>query len=213
MPSPVPAPVSPPTPGTGDRSLLAAFLRGAGLADVAVPDPAVVMEALGAALRSTVSGLRETMIARASIKGEFRIEQTMIRAAGNNPLKFSAGDDDALAAMVGIGRRNTMPAAQAIAESLRDMRLHELATMSAMQEAVRALLAALAPAAIEREADKGGLALLPGAKKARAWDAFIAAHERTERALSDDFDSAFGRSFARAYERSLREMHDEGDRR
>jgi type VI secretion system protein ImpI/type VI secretion system protein len=39
------------------------------------------------------------------VKREFRIEQTMLRAAGNNPLKFAATDDAALAALLGPGRR------------------------------------------------------------------------------------------------------------
>ncbi len=207
-PFPVPAPPTsvPPAPraAVGD-GLLAAFLRGAGMEDATIADPERTMEAMGLALRVTVAGIRETMIARASIKGEFRIEQTMIRASGNNPLKFSAGDDDALASLLGIGRR-AMPAAQAIGDALRDMRLHELATMSATQTAVRALLALLAPAAIEREADKGGLALLPAQKKARAWDAYAAAHAKVAHALADDFDSVFGKNFARAYEQSLSEL-------
>ena len=43
-------------------------------------------------------------------------------------------------------------------------------------------------------------------KKARAWDAYEALHTRTLQALADDFDSVFGKAFARAYERSLQEV-------
>jgi len=64
-------------------------------------DPAAALEALGAAFRALVSGLRLALIARSAIKGEFRIEQTVIRSRGNNPLKFSADDDDALLALLG----------------------------------------------------------------------------------------------------------------
>ena len=42
------------------------------------------------------------------IKDEFRIEQTMIRASGNNPLKFSLDDDDAMNTLLGLGRRGSM---------------------------------------------------------------------------------------------------------
>jgi len=48
---------------------------------------------------STARNDRPSLIARATTKGEFRIEQTIIRAEGNNPLKFSANDDDALAVL------------------------------------------------------------------------------------------------------------------
>ena len=204
---PAPPPAAPALPpGPDEAALLAAFLRGAGLAEATLPDPVGAMERTGAAMRATVSGIRQALIARASIKGEFRIEQTMIRTTGNNPLKFSAGDDDALAALLGVGRRNTMPPAEAVADALRDMRLHELATVTAMQAAVRALLAEFDPASIDRQAGKSGLGVVPGQRKARAWDAFTAMHARVSQALSDDFDSVFGRAFARAYEQAMREL-------
>ena len=164
------------------------------------------MRALGAAFRATVSGIRQALIARASIKGEFRIEQTMIRARGNNPLKFSADDDDALSALLGTGRRMDMKPDAAVADALRDMRLHELATMAAMQGAVRAMLAQLDPAKLRAEAEQGGMTVLPAQKKARAFEAFEKLHETVTRALADDFDSVFGKSFARAYEIALREI-------
>ena len=50
------------------------------------------------------------------------------------------------------------------------------------------------------------MTLLPLQKKARAWDAYETLHSRTVQALADDFDSAFGKAFARAYERSLDEV-------
>ena len=163
------------------------------------------MLALGKAFRNLVAGLRAVLIARAAIKSEFRIEQTMIRARGNNPLKFSAGDDDALAALLGTGRRTDMAPHEAVADALRDIRLHELASIAAMQAAVRALLDGLDPAKLRAQAEQGGgMSLLPAQKKARAWDAFEALHARTVQALADDFDSVFGKAFARAYERSLR---------
>ncbi len=164
------------------------------------------MLALGKAFRALVEGVRAVLIARASIKSEFRIEQTMIQARGNNPLKFSATDDDALAALLGTGRRTDIAPHEAVADALRDIRLHELASMVAMQSAVRAMLDGLDPARLRASAEQGGLTLLPAQKKARAWDAYEALHTRTLQALADDFDSVFGKAFARAYERSLQEV-------
>jgi type VI secretion system protein ImpI/type VI secretion system protein len=187
--------------------LLGAFLRGAGLEDARPADAEAAMERLGAAFRATVAGIRHTLIARAAVKSEFRIEQTMIRARGNNPLKFSAGDDDALAALIGAGRRADMPAAEAITDALRDIRLHELASMAAMQSAVRALLQRLDPAPLREEGDRGG-GLLPAQRRARAFDLFEKLHGEVTRALADDFDSVFGKAFARAYEQALREASD-----
>jgi type VI secretion system FHA domain protein len=187
------------------EELLAAFLRGVGLPDAQPADPIAAMETLGAALRALVSGLRLALIARAAIKGEFRIEQTMIRRRGNNPLKFAANDDDALIALLGVGRRTEMGAAEAVGEALRDMRLHEVATVAAMRAAVQELLARLEPSKLRRAAEHGGLNLISVQTKARAWDAFEALYAQTSQALNDDFDSIFGRAFARAYERALGE--------
>ena len=201
-PSATPEPLA--APRASEAGLLTAFMEGAGLPDLRPADPEATMRALGSAFRATVAGLRAVLIARASVKSEFRIEQTMIRARGNNPLKFSAGDDDALEALLGTGRRVDMAPAAAVTDALKDIRLHELASMSAMQSAVRALMEGLDPAKLRAAADQGGgLAVLPAQRKARAWDAFEALHTKTIQALSDDFDSIFGKAFARAYERAM----------
>lgn len=205
---PVQPPVheGPPVSTAADGAdLLAAFLEGTGLADVRPADPVATMRGLGAAFRALVVGLRAALIARASVKSEFRIEQTIIRARGNNPLKFAAGDDDALAALLGAGRRSDMPAEQAVADALKDMRLHELASMAAMQAAIRTLLDGLDPAKLRASAGQAG-GLLPAQRKARAWDAYEDLHARTVRALADDFDSVFGKAFARAYEHALADI-------
>ena len=197
-----PAPAQQPA-ATGD--LLAAFLRGAGMEDARPADAEAAMEKLGAAFRAVVAGLRQTLIARAAIKGEFRIEQTMIRARGNNPLKFSAGDDDALAALLGAGRRTEMTPAAAVGEALDDIRLHELATMAAMQTAVRALIERFDPAPLRAEGERSG-GMLGAQKRARAFELFEKLHGDITGALADDFDSVFGKTFARAYEQALREV-------
>ena len=221
------APLPPPAPSLGasqtgasqagagqagaasDDVLLGAFLRGAGLPDARLVDAARTLEGAGAALRAMVSGLRSALIARAFIKNEFRIEQTMVRPSGNNPLKFSAGDDDALAALLGAGRYSGMTPAAAVEDALRDMRLHEVASVAAMQHAVRELLAELDPGRVSRQV-KGSRVQIR--RKARAWDAFEATHARVTQALSDDFDSVFGKAFARAYEQALREAEDQEQR-
>jgi predicted component of type VI protein secretion system len=43
-------------------------------------------------------------------------------------------------------------------------------------------------------------------KKAHAWDAFEALYARVLAALSDDFESVFGRAFAQAYEQAVAEV-------
>jgi type VI secretion system protein ImpI/type VI secretion system protein len=206
-PPPPPHPVpglapAPPAPGPGDAALLTAFLEGMGLAGIEPggPDPATLMKGLGAAFRAFVEGLREVLITRATIKSEFRIEQTIIAARGNNPLKFSPTPEDALVAMLGRSRAFMAPEA-AVKDALDDIKRHELATMEAMQAAVRALLSRLDPAAIRAEAEAGGgLSLLPAQKRARAFEIFEQRFAAALADLDDSSDGAFARAFAKAYE-------------
>jgi type VI secretion system protein ImpI/type VI secretion system protein len=197
-------PASPPAAVTGD--LLAAFLRGAGLSDVVLTDPVGTMQQLGGAFRALVSGIRHALIARSEVKREFRIEATMIQKRGNNLLKFSANDDDALIGLLGAGRQTGMGPEEAITDALKDIRLHELATMTAMQTAVRALLVRLGPDQIRDAKDQGGGLALLGNRKAKAWDAYEALHAEVLGSLSDNFDSVFGKRFAQAYEQAMQEL-------
>jgi type VI secretion system protein ImpI/type VI secretion system protein len=189
----------------GDSALLAAFMAGAGLPDLAPQDPLAAMREAGAAFRAFVTGLREVLIVRAEVKDTMGIDKTYIRARGNNPLKFAAGDDDALTALLGTGRRTGMAPADAVREALRDIRRHEQASLPAMQAAVRALLAQLDPEKLRAASDGGGIAL-PAQRRARAWDKFEAEYARLTAALGDDFDAVFGRRFAEEYERIVTEL-------
>jgi type VI secretion system FHA domain protein len=204
----------PPAAGSdGAGDLLQIFLRGAGLDDARPSDPAAAMEALGATFREVVFGLRRVMMARRDVKTEFRIETTGILPSGNNPLKFSTSDDDALAALLGAGRRSDMTAVEAVAQALNDVRVHELASLAAMQSAVRALLAEFEPSKLSRAAGEGGLNFVSGQRKARAWDAFEAQYKQLSEALADNFNSAYSKAFAVAYEKALAEVAARGNPR
>lgn len=215
QPAPAPAPVSlPPAlavvavgPAADEfGQALALIAAGAGIEGRPRGRPAESLQALGRAFRALVVGLRRSMIGRAAIKGEFRIEQTMIQASGNNPLKFSADDDDALSALLGIGRRIDMSAETAVAEALHDIRLHDLAVSAAMQQAVRGMLDRLDPVRLRAGLPAEALDGLAGRRDRRAWQAFVSRHDELVRAFADDFDSVFGRSFARAYEQVQAEL-------
>lgn len=200
-----PQPAVTPVSAATDPGLLAAFMEGASVSGMPREGAEVKMRQLGAAFRAGVHGLRSVIMARNAIRSEFRIEQTQISRRGNNPLKFSADDDDALAALLGTGRQTQMSPAEVVADALHDIELHELASLDAMQAAVRALLEGLDPAKLRASAEQAG-GLIPAQRKARAWDAFEALHAKTLQALNDDFDSVFGKAFARAYERAMDDL-------
>ncbi|ONG42663.1 hypothetical protein BKE38_29195 [Pseudoroseomonas deserti] len=185
---------APPALAGGEAAALAAFLQGAGLPPHALTgaDAAAALRAAGAVTRAAVAGIRALLIARADIKREFRIEQTMLRAAGNNPVKFAASDLAALQALL------SNPEGGAMEETVADLAAHQAATLAATQAAARALLSRLSPAPLEASDTGGGL--MPGSKEKRLWEAYKALHRQTVAQFDDDFDSAFGKAFARAYE-------------
>lgn len=209
-PPTIPVPIPPLAPAPPALDLLAAFLRGAGMPDLAVADPVALMEGLGAALRLVVDRLRAVQMSRAAIKREFRILGTMVRPGDNNPLKFSVSTDAALQDLL-AGRR---PLDVPIGEVLDGIRVHELAMIAAMREAVRELLETLSPDHVRGMGEERGLgAVLSLQRKARAFEQYETLHARTVQALTDDFDSVFGKTFARVYERVALADDAEGERR
>lgn len=200
--APVAAPVAPATapPAAVPTAGLVALLAGAGVPQAmavrAAADPEATLKVAGEMLRAAVAGLRALLIARADVKREFRIEQTMLRAAGNNPVKFAATEEQALAAML----EQRAAGLASLQETVDDLTAHQVATLAATQAAARALLDRLAPGPIEADDTGGGL--LPGAKEKRLWEAYKKRHAQLVEQFEDDFDSAFGKAFARAYEQA-----------
>ena len=84
----------------------------------------------------------------------------------------------------------------------RDLHEHQIGTVSGMEQALRHLLDSLAPAAVEAAAGSGGLGgMLPGGRKARLWDAYVALHRRMTENASDNIREVFGTSFAEGYDK------------
>ena len=206
---PVPTPAAAPDVAAAPSVVedgFGAFASGAGVAGTPHIDPQQALRELGGAFRAAVAGLRRVMIARAAIKSELRADQTIIRASGNNPIKFATDDDDALAALLGIGRRGGMPAERAMAEAIGDLRLHELAMAAAVPEAIRTLLGMLAPERLLRELPASAGDAIPGRRRQRAWGAFETLHTRMLQGMDDDFHNLVGRAFTQAYEAALADL-------
>ena len=196
-----PAAAGAPSPDNA-RAALAAFLAGAGLPDLPLEaaDPEATLRAIGEVFRVMAGGLREVLMSRAAIKGEMRVEQTMISARNNNALKFSATTDEAVAALLRSRGPGYLPPLAAAQQAFDDIKSHEIAVVSGVQTALIALLRRFDPDALEGRLTRGMLdAVLPGARKARYWDAFRQTYGTIAREAEDDFQSVFGREFAQAY--------------
>ncbi|MFY1665667.1 type VI secretion system-associated FHA domain protein TagH [Pseudomonas sp. Pseu.R1] len=186
-----------------EGDLLKAFLRGAGLDQLRL-DPAQVeaqMEAVGRSYRLMVEGLIDVLRARSSLKGEFRMQQTLIRPVENNPLKFAPNADEALLLLLRHGNQAFMPPDQAIADSFDDLRAHQLAVMAGVEAAIKALLKRFEPSELEARMGKPGtLSTLFGSRQAQHWQQFTELYAQISHEAEEDFQVLFGREFSRAYE-------------
>lgn len=203
--SPGPAPASREA-GAPDDAVVAAFMRGAGIHGASGLTPEAFFEELGRTFRSLVVGLRRAMIARARVKGEFRIEQTMIQPFGNNPLKFAVDDDDALSALLGVGRRTGVSGPDAVADALRDIRVHEMAVTRAIEPAMREFLAANGPSAVLEQLSFPVDQPLSLLRRAKAWSTYVRLNEDLAASATETLDGTFGRAFGRAYEAARAEI-------
>ncbi|AMB84269.1 type VI secretion protein [Pseudomonas agarici] len=208
MTEPSVAPVVPllgsPAPTESQALLLQAFLRGAGLDRLRIDGAEVEaqMEAIGRSYRLMVEGLIDVLRARSSLKGEFRMQQTMIRPMENNPLKFAPNADEALLLLLRHGNQAFMAPDQAVQDSFDDLRAHQMAVMAGVEAAIKHLLKRFEPTELEaRMSRPGGLSkLFSGSRQAQYWQQFTELYTNISREAEEDFQDLFGREFSRAYE-------------
>ena len=201
-PAPAPTPVAAAQPSDAAR----AFLAAVGADEVSIDDAELTstMSRMGRIMRTFVTGLREVLMTRTSIKSEFRIEQTMIGAGGNNPLKFSISPDQAIEAMVRPTTKGYLSPETAAEEALEDIKAHEIAMVTGMEAALKGVLARLDPQELTGKIEaSGALGGLFKGKKARYWEVYEKMYAEISDQAENDFHDLFSREFARAYKEQL----------
>lgn len=204
LPSVVPAAASP--PAAGEDAAARAYLKALGAADLGIADedlPATLSR-LGHVSRILIEGIREVLMTRSSIKSEFRIEQTMIRSGGNNPLKFSVSPEQAIEAIVRPSAKGYLDSIDAAEQAMQDIKSHEVATITGMEAALKGILAKLDPAKLEDKIKvSGGLGSVLKGKKARYWEIYEEMYAEIADQAENDFQELFAREFAKAYQEQL----------
>ena len=194
------------------EELLKAFLRGAGAAQLRIPDGLTpeLMQLIGALLREAISGTLELLLARALTKREVRAEATVIVARENNPLKFSPTAEAALTHLLVSHAPGFMPPAAAVKDAYNDLRSHQFGIMAGMRAALTSVLARFDPAQLEKTLrQKRALSsILPSGRKAKLWEAYEQLHGEILREAEDDFQALFGKEFLKAYEEQIRKLEE-----
>ena len=189
--------------------ILARIARAAGIPERAIAgrDPGALADDIGLVLRLMAQNLAQMLSSRSETKSLMRSSsRTMIRALENNPLKFTAAPEEALAIMLGPPTRNYLDAKTTVERSFADLKAHQMQTYGAMQGALEALFEDLAPEKIDAsvEADRG-LGALVGSRKAKLWDTYLerwrAKTKRSDGRLSEAFMLLFAESYDRLQRR------------
>ncbi len=201
---------APAEPAAGPDAGLQALCRGAGIDPSGIPaaiQPQVLPLA-GQILREVVMGLMEIMQVRAELKNRFRITQETVQAADNNPLRFSAGVEEALRKLFEQQGTRYLGPVEAVRESLREIRLHQQAMVGAMEVAFNDFLQRLDPHELQERFDRGGKrgGLLGATNKMKYWDLYGELYHTLKQNPKDEFPHTFVEEFARAYEEKLAEL-------
>lgn len=188
-----------------DSDAARAFLEALGTeGEIDDKDLTNTMARMGRVMRTLVTGLREILMTRTSIKSEFRIEQTMISAGGNNPLKFSISADQAIEAMVRPATKGYLSPETAAEQALEDIKAHEVAMITGMEAALKGVLARLNPEVLAGQIEtSGALGSILRGKKARYWEVYEKIYAEISDQAENDFHDLFSREFSRAYKDQL----------
>lgn len=204
-PAPAPQPSAPATTAGDGGAALEALLAGAGIErDAVQQDPTAALHQAGLLLRGLIAGMVVMLEARARAKSQMGAQGTGLEISGNNPLKFARSPEQALRHVLNPAERGFMPADQAVEDGWRDLQAHQLATLKAMQGALRSTLERFSPKSIRSRAETRGMLekILPGARDAALWKAY----EREFSGVAFDSDEAFMDMFAKEFRKAYDEI-------
>lgn len=207
--APQAAPQVGPAAGTEpEQRLLAQFLEAAGIKPEAIAGQSAseVLQGSAKLLRVMVSGLMELLRERSHMKDTFRLPQTVMQAAQNNPLKFSPTVDEALRYLLNDrGEGAYLSAEDAVRAAFRDVRQHEQALVKAMLQAVQDYVERFDPEELKGRFDKGLKrgGLLSSANKLKYWELYEESYPALTQREEGGPPQLFTEEFARAYLQEL----------
>lgn len=153
-------------------------------------------------LRQGIEGLQQGLHTRNELKNELNLSVNCAQFKSQNPLQDSADCSAALKVLLGPGQLGQLSAELAVAQAWRDIQAHQVALLAACRAAMRAALAAFAPAHLIRcfeQQDKPPRFSTCGGH----WRAY---QHHYQRLIEDDCwsERLLGHDFAKAYEEQIR---------
>ncbi len=207
-PQPQPAPVQAPppiqrAPVQPAAPALSGFVNQLGInrADLK-PSDGEVLDASGMLLRRLVAGLVVMLEARARAKSQMGAQGTALQFDGNNPMKFARTPEQALVQLLNPPERGFMTTERAVEDAFLDLNSHQVATLKAMQGALKATLDRFSPSSIRERAESKGLMakIFPDARDAALWKAYEREFSGVVQGSDEAFMDVFAKEFRKAYE-------------
>ncbi len=181
-----------------DSVLFKAFLQGAAIEcnEIHPEQQAETLHRIGQMFRKLIDGTVAVLRSRAEFKSLCRVNMTVIRAANNNPLKFTVATDDVLRQLIENNTGGFLASTTAIEESFDDIMNHQLAMQAGIQASLTDLLKTFDPKIIEKPFEQG----IVLQKKAKCWDSYEETYRNT---VEDAVENFFGEEFVKAYEKQM----------
>jgi type VI secretion system FHA domain protein len=198
---------APAAPAASRADAAAPFLAGVGLTANKLTDASpATLERAGGLFRRLVAGLVVMVEARARAKAQLGAETTAFSVEGNNPIKYARTPDEALALLLNPAQSGFMDPSRAIEDAFLDLQSHQMATLRAMQGALKATLDRFSPAAIRNRAEAKGLLerIVPTAREAALWQAYEREFGGVVQGSDEAFMDVFAKEFRRAYNEQAR---------
>ncbi|MFI3189495.1 hypothetical protein BCS42_13120 [Crenothrix sp. D3] len=181
-----------------DSQLFNAFLHGAAVEcrEIRPEQQAETLHRIGQMFRKLIDGTIAVLRSRAEFKSLCRVNMTVIKAANNNPLKFTVSTDDVLRQLLENKTDGFLASTVAIEEAFTDIMNHQLAMQAGIQASLTDLLRTFDPKIIEKQFEQG----LVLQKKSKCWDKYEETYRNT---VEDAVDNFFGEEFVKAYEKQM----------
>lgn len=197
QPQPIVAAPAPASAGLGGFASRLGVTRG----DLKGSD-AEVLDASGMLLHKVIAGLVVMLEARARAKSQMGAQGTALQFDGNNPMKFARTPEQAITQLLNPPERGFMTAERAVEDAFTDLNSHQIATLKAMQGALKATLDRFSPASIRQRAESGGLMakIFPDARDAALWKAYEREFSGVVQGSDEAFMDVFSKEFRKAYE-------------
>jgi type VI secretion system FHA domain protein len=182
---------------------LDAFFRGAGVTPQRLDgrQAEAVLLRLGQLVRELILGVSESLHLRAEQKASLHLADTTIEPRNDNPLKFSAGLEEALTRLLfRQSQHEYMPPADAVREAYTDIKVHQQALLKALRTALDAYARRLDPDELEQKFSRGRGVLMGAANKLKYWDLYKDLYQIVAHHPPGELPAQFLEDFARAYE-------------